>query len=100
MSDPKKTAVCFIKHWSGFNPKEVACFPAGQAKKLVDGGVAEEVGATAAGRGKTKTAAGDGQRVKAAKQDDVADPAKPQLPAGAGEGAGEGGPPADDDDRP
>lgn len=96
MSDQKKTAVCFIKHWRGFNPKEVACFPAGQAKKLVDGGVAEEVGATAAGRGATKTAAGGGQRGKAAKQDDAPDPAAPQLPAGTGEG----GAPADDDARP
>lgn len=95
MSDQKKTAVCFIKHWRGFNPKEVAGFPADQAKKLVDGGVAEEVSAAAAGRGATKTAAG-GQRGKAAKQDDAPDPAASQLSAGTGEG----GPPADDDARP
>lgn len=95
MSDQKKTAVSFIKHWRGFNPKEVAGFPADQAKKLVDGGVAEEVSAAAAGRGATKTTAG-GQRGKAAKQDDAPDPATSQLPAGTGEG----GPPADDDARP
>ncbi|ABM32207.1 hypothetical protein QRO08_16665 [Paracidovorax citrulli] len=41
----KKMIVRFVKGWRGYNAGEVAGFEAGEAKKLIDGEVAEDAAA-------------------------------------------------------
>lgn len=101
MSEKNNVAVKFVKSWRGYNPEEVAGFPADQAQKLIEGGVAEKHGGAATGRGTARAAAngGGGGRGKAAPAaDDSAAAAKGSQQGGSG-GEG-GGTPNPDDERP
>ncbi len=93
MSKEDNVAVKFVKSWRGYNPEEVAGFPADQAKKLIDGGVAEKHGVAAAGRGAAK--AGSDGGAKRGKAADSPDLATKDLPA-----SGSGGTSNPDDERP
>ncbi|MFJ3259660.1 hypothetical protein ACIPK7_05355 [Pseudomonas sp. NPDC086581] len=52
MSNEKKVPVTFVKNWRGYNPEEVASFPAQLAQDLVDAGVATAKGLKAAPKAK------------------------------------------------
>lgn len=93
MSKEDNVAVKFVKSWRGYNPEEVAGFPADQAQKLFDGGVAEKHGVAAAGRGAAK--AGSDGGAKRGKAADSPDLATKDLPA-----SGSGGTSNPDDERP
>lgn len=105
MTEEKKTAVTFLKHWRGYNPGETAGFLASEAARLVEGKVAEKAGGTSAtaspqssGRGRKS----DGGEKGGGKASNAADAASAAAGAAAASAAAAGGPGTEvvDDARP
>lgn len=100
MSEKDNVAVKFVKPWRGYNPKEVAGFPADQAQKLIDGGVAEKHVGAATGRGQAKAAANGGGGSGRGKATPAADDSAAKGTQQDGSGDGGSGTPDPDENRP